>query len=958
MKITKILLIAIIVIITAFAAISCGNGDNTSASDGASVSASDKTSETISGENPESPETPEESESSSESQSESKTETPREIGVMFGDETAAGGVITVDYRNVLAGFTFYDKADENEDPISDELSELTLDGVVVAAENYDYAFGILELTEDYIKSLELGKNYGFKAVFGEDSIEFTVKFTDDGVPALKYLADDIIKRVYLVGSEIELPVASKSPSSIQNISATYSLKTADGTETAYEDGKFIAVEGKYVYTATFMKNGEKASEKSNEFVVIDLNNANLADKDTAVVFGGTYDETETAAKYIGTNGLSEIEIPESYKHVRISYKGEGKIICGDDEISLSAEDYAVARLSLTDLNEMKIVSENGLYIKDMTVLEVSAFNKEDVSTLDFSSKEFFPLWGYNSQYGTPVYNDELGGISFTGTGNSWPYTLQKGIIKTAYDNGYKYLVITYSGKGTTRVYNNTTGDWGGFSRDLAEADTRRIAYNLEEAVKKIEIDETAGFSIITNDVALVLTEFRFFETDVVIEEEGIYNEANLVAEELVEKWSYNASVSDAATYNAEEGAMSFPANANYDTFNFEHEALRKAQKKGYTAVKFLVKGRTGEISLFVESNWGRDVKFSVNTSGEYVEGILYFGDLIFNEKSGIAILSSNDKGGDPVLVKEMRFTHDVPPTEPDYTDMNLASAEVLEKWYYNSGSGVQPSYDETEGAMILPANGNYDTYTLSHAIVKAAKAKGYNAVKFTVKGANASLRVFVSGSWNSDAIYNIDSENEYTTYTMHFAHLELTENSGITFLVSDAVGGRALYIKELVFAKIEVDAAVMNLMTGNLVSKGNLSLWVSDGKGGTVSYDDENGYAKFDFTAVSSIKLNVNFAEIAEYIKLFGKTKIVWSKLESSTEKYGRVRLYENEDQFNASEGNQFLQELNILGAKVGDDRVLALDITSVPDTAVFAIHNKSTKVAVCNIMLTEVRFA
>ena len=957
MKISKILLIAIMVIITAFAAISCGDGDSTSLSDG-SVSATDKTSETISDRDSESPE---ESESQSESQSESEDpEVPREIGVMFGDETPADGSITVDYRNALAGFTFYDKASSDEEPISDDLSALTVDGEAVAGENYDYTLGILELTETYIKTFELGKKYKVKAVFGEGSIEFTVKFTDDGAPALKYLADDVFKNVYLVGSEIELPVASKSPSSIQNISATYTLKTADGTEVSYVDNKFVATEGNYVYTATFMKNGEKSSEKANEFVVINLAEANLAAKDVAVVFGGIYDETEGASKYIGTNGLSEIVIPESYKHVRISYKGEGTIACGDDEIALSAVDYTVARLSLSELNGMKIVSENGLYIKDMTVSDVSAFNAEDVSTLDFTDKEFLPLWGYNESYGTPVYNDELGGISFAGTGNSWPYTLQKGIIKTAYDNGYKYLVITYSGKGTTRVYNNTTGDWGGFSRDLAEATTRRIAYNLDEAVKKIEIDETAGFSIITDKAALVLTELRFFETDVVIEEEGIYNEKNLVAEELTDKWSHNASVSDAAAYNTEEGAMSFPANGNYDTFNFEHEALRKAQKKGYTAVRFLVKGSAGEVSLFVESNWGRDVKFSVSTNGEYVEGILYFGDLIFNERSGIAILSSNDKGGDPVLIKEMVFTHDVPPTEPDYTAMNLASKEVLEKWYYNSGSGVQPSYDEAEGAMILPANGNYDTYTLSHAIVKAAKAKGYNAVKFTVKGANASLRVFVSGSWNSDAIYNIDSENKYTTYTMHFAHLDLTENSGITFLVSDAAGGRALYVKELVFAKIEVSEAVMNLMTGNLVSKDNINLWVSDGKGGMVSYDEENGYAKFDFAAASSIKLNVNFGAIAEYARLFGRTKIVWSRAESSTDNYGRVRLYETEEQFKACEGDNFVQELNILGAKVGNDRVLALDITGAPETAVFAIHNKkvNTKYPVCNIMLTEVRFA
>ena len=425
MKLTKILLIAIMVIITAFAAISCGNGDGNSASDGSSVSASDKTSETT-----------------SDKDNESKYEKPRELGVMFGNETEEGGLFTVDYRNALAGFTFFDKTQPDEEPIMDDTVTITVEGETLAEENYDYTPGNLELTEEYIKSLELGKVYKIKASFVKDSIEFTVKFTDEGSPALKYLADDVFKNIYLVGSEIELPVASKSPSSIQNISATYTLKTADGTDVSYVDNKFVATEGKYVYTATFMKNDEVSSEKENEFVVIDLATANLAAKDVAVVFSGNYDETEGASKYIGTNGLSEIVIPESYKYVRISYKGEGTIACGDDEIALSAEDYTVARLSLSELNGMKIVSENGLYIKDMTVSEVSAFNIEDVSTLDFTDKEFFPLWGYNESYGTPVYNDELSGISFTGTANSWPYTLQKGIIKTAYVNGYKYLVIT------------------------------------------------------------------------------------------------------------------------------------------------------------------------------------------------------------------------------------------------------------------------------------------------------------------------------------------------------------------------------------------------------------------------------------------------------------------------------------------------------------------------------------
>lgn len=241
MKLTKILLIAIMVIITAFAAISCGNGDGNSASDGSSVSASDKTSETTSDKDNESKY---ESETPVESQSESKEpEKPRELGVMFGNETEEGGLFTVDYRNALAGFTFYDKASSDEEPISDDLSALTVDGEAVAGENYDYTLGILELTGTYIKTFELGKKYKVKAVFGEDSIEFTVKFTDDGAPALKYLADEVFKNVYLVGSEIELPVASKSPSSIQNISATYTLKTADGTEVSYVDNKFVATEG-------------------------------------------------------------------------------------------------------------------------------------------------------------------------------------------------------------------------------------------------------------------------------------------------------------------------------------------------------------------------------------------------------------------------------------------------------------------------------------------------------------------------------------------------------------------------------------------------------------------------------------------------------------------------------------------------------------------------------------------
>jgi len=883
--------------------------------------------------------------------SSSSTPTPppaptREIGVMFGDETENDGNLVIDYRNALAGITFYDKKSDDQEPVTDDLTSFTLDSAAVAEENYEYSAGILELTETYIKSLELGKVYNAEAKFGETAATFTVKFTDEGVPAFKYLADDLLENVYVVGAEVELPVASKSPASVQNISATYTL-TKNGSEVIVTDGKITAEEGNYVYTATFYKNGEESSVKTNAFTVIDLSTANLAEKAVAVVFGGVYDETEQAAKYTGTCALSQIEIPETYKYVRIMYKGAGKLVCGENETALSAEDYTVARVAVESVGALKFVSENGLFVKSFAISVVSAFNAEDVATLDFSKKDFFSLWKYNSDFGTPSYDATANGISFEATGNSWPYTLQQGIIKTAYDNGYKFLVITYSGKGTTRVYNDTTGDWGGYSRDLSEATSRRLAYNLEEVAKKAEIDSTSGFSIITDASALVLTEFRFFETDVVVEEEGIYNEANLVAEELTDKWSHN-NISP-AVYDANESAMSFPANGNADTFNFEHDALRKAQKKGYTAVKVLVKGSAGEISLFVDQNWGRNVAFAVKTNGEYVEGILYFGDLEFNEKSGIAILSSNANGGDPVLVKEMRFTFDTPSPEPDYTSMNLASKELLEKWYYNEGSGVQPSYDETEGAMVLPANGNYDTYTLSHGIVKAALAKGYNAIKFTVKGANASIRVFESGSWNSDAAYNINSESEYVTFTMYFAHLSIGDNSGITFLVSDAKGGRALYVKELKFEKITaVDEEIINLIEGNLASEENLKYWIADGKGGSASYDSEKQALKLEYTAGQNSGVKFNFDKLFYYAKLLGKTKIVWtSSADSVSLDKGRVRIYVDQDQFLAGKDAAVSKHAK---------NYSETDIDLGTESSVFAISNCSK--AACTLIFTEIRFA
>lgn len=886
------------------------------------------------------------------------------IGVVFGDALEESELIEIDYKNALAGLLFFDKDSAELQPIDLELTALTVNGENVDLASYQYASGILEFTEEYLKALTLGQTYSVKAVFDENAVEFSVKMTDEQAPAFKYLADDMLQDVYLLGSDIELPLASKSPSSIQNISASYALTDEQDAAVAYSDNKFTSeTTGTYKYTATFVKNGEKYSASQKIFTVIDLETANLAAANCAVVLGGSYSEDEQAALLKGTNKLQQIEVDKTYKYVRINYKGEGSITFDNNQTDLAAAEYKTVWLTVTDFNSMEINSADGLYVKSLELSQTSAFTEQDIETLDFSSEEFLSLWSYNKDYGTPSFDGELNGISFEGTSNSWPYALRAGIIKTAYDNGYKYLVITYTGKGTTRVFNDTTGDWGGFSKDLSTATTaKRVAYNLDEAAKKAEINETSGFSIITDADALVLTEFRFYKTDVVVEEEGIYNTMNLVESSLVDKWSHNSSVSDAASYNESEQALSFPANGNSDTFNFEHDALRKAQKKGYNAVTFTVKGSSGEISLFIDNNWGRNVKFAVKTNGEYVQGVLLFGDLIFGEKSGIAILSSNKTGGDPVLVKEMRFANVEPTPETDYTVMNLASKDRIDEWYYNEEYykkyGVKPYYDDSESALVLPANGNHDTYTFSNKAVKAAKDKGFNAITFTVKGKNASIRVFESGSWNSDALYNVNSESAYTTFTMHFAHLNLGDNSGITILVSDEIGGTSLYLKELKFDKMTVDQTVMKLMTGNLASKENIGLWVSDGKGSTVSYDEENGYMKLDYTAISSVRLNLSFADLLEYAKVFGRTKIVWTRVASDTDKFGRVRLYGTEEEYEKI--GETDQEINIIGAQKDGVRVCEMNILGAKGTCVFAFHNKkvTTDYPICNIKISEFYFA
>lgn len=859
------------------------------------------------------------------------------IGVLFGDDLEERELIEIDYKNALAGLLFFDKDSADEAPLALNLTALTVNNETVSAENYQYNSGILEFTETYLKNLTLDQNYAVTATFGDSSVSFSIKTTDAGAPAFQYLNE--LKDVYLLNSEITLPLASKSPSSIQNISANYALTDENGNAVSYSDNCFIANSvGKYTYTATFVKNENVYSSNEKEFVVIDLANANLADENCAVVLGGTYNEEEQASLFSGNQELKQITVDSSYKYVRICFKGEGTIAFGDDATALSSDHYATAWLTVSDFNKVKITSTNGLYIKSLELSKTSAFTKEDIETLDFSDNAFLSFWSYNADYGTPSFDNELGGISFDGTNNSWPYALREGIIKTAYDNGYRYLVITYTGKGTTRVFNNETGDWGGFSRDLSAATLKRLAYNLEEATKKAEIDESSGFSIITDSAALVLTEFRFYKTDVVIEEEGIYNTMNLVDASLTDKWSYNQGGSDAASYNESEQAMSFPANANYDTFNFEHDALRKAQKKGYNALAFTVKGSSGEISLFVDNNWGRNVKFTVNTNGEYVQGILFFGELIFNEKSGIAILSSNPKDGDPVLIKEMRFTNAEPEPELDYTKANLASEELIGDWYYNENSGVAPYYDGNESALVFPANGNYDTYTFSNQAVKEAKEKGYNAITFTVKGTNASIRVFKSGSWNSDALYKVNSSDEYTTFTMYFAHLDIGEQSGITLLVSDSIGGAALYVQQLKFEKITVDEKIVKLMTGNLVSQENTSLWTGNEKC-TVSYDETNACMKFDYTAISDVRLNVS--QIFEYAKLFGKTKIVWTRVADDKDNYGRLRLYENEEKFSEGKGSA-VKSVNILGDKLPDEsRVMEIDITEATETYIFIVGNQ-----------------
>ena len=880
----------------------------------------------------------------------SPSEETLEIGVLFDGEPAADGKIAMDYKNALAGIVFYDKATADYEPVDAELTGLTINGTAISSENYQYSFGTLEFTETYLKTLSLNTEYSVKASFGAEEVVFTLNLSDEQSPAYTYV-DMQLKDVYLLGSEIRLPIASKSPASIQNISVEYTFRDALGNDVTAEKGVFSAdEEGNYTYTATFFKNGTAVDTKTRSFAVISVGNTNFAAKEVVACLEGSYDDDESAAGFTGEHTLSQIEIPQKWKFVRMEYKGVGIIEFDGKTTALdSAENYCVAWLEAEDFNTIKISAESKMYIRSLTVSDFCCFSVEDMENVDFAACEMLPLWKYNAQYGTPSYDTEKNAIVFAGTGNSWPYTIQAGVIKRAYDSGYKYLVITYVGGGTTRVYNDSTGDWGGFDRNLSTvAEKKRIAYNLELAATKAEIDVTSGFSVITDSLALELYEFRFYQTDVVIEEEGIYNEANLVAEELTGKWSHNPSVSDPAVYDTEENAMSFPANGNGDTFNFEHEALRKAQKAGYNALSFSVRGSAGEISLFTENNWGRNVKFSVSSADEYVSGVLYFGELLFTEKSGIAILSSNAAGGDPVYVKEMRFIKAVPAEETDYTKANLASKELLDKWYYNSGSGVAPSYDETEGALILPANGNYDTYTFAQGALQQAKLAGYNAISFEVKGSNAEIRVFETGAWNSDALYKVADNTQYTTFVLHFAHLEIGNDSGITALVSDAVGGTALYIKELKFVKAEVSDEVMTLMTGNFATEEFLKYWSSESDVASIAYDEEKQAVKMVFEDPKT-SMRFAFGSLFEYAKLFGKTKIVWDIVEDDLSGATRVRLYD-------AENNQ-LQSINYLGASKDGVRYKEMPIADVNLTDVFAIDNSDSKNS-CTVWFTEFSFA
>lgn len=835
------------------------------------------------------------------------------IGVMFGDDVVQDGMLTIDYKNALAGIAFFDKDSVEQEYITKALTQITVNGTAVDSQNYVYDAGLLEFEPDYFLSLTLGTEYAVKAVFGTDEAEFKMTLTDSLTPAYTY-ADTLIKEVYLTGVEVSLPTATKSPASIQNTRVEYSLVNSEGTAMQITNNKFVATDAeRYTYTATFYKNNAVEETKTRSFSVIDLETANLASEHVVAVLGGAYDETEQASRFTGKHTLSLIELDSAYKFVRIEYKGSGSVTFdkkdGDnivpDTAELESAEYKTVWLTTSYINSVEIESAENLFIKSFTVSQSSAFNAYDIENVNFAGKDLLPYWQYGGNF-VPSFNEEKNALILPKNGNSYVYALRQRVIKEAYDNGFKYLVIGYKGAGTTRVFNDTTGDWGGFSKDLPASDTnRRLSFNLDVAANSAAIDFTSGFSFIVNDTDIELYEFKFYTKDVVAIEAGVYNDANIADEGMESVWS------EGAAYDTQASAMAFAAGK---TYTFGEEALDKAQHKGAKkALSFIAKGK-GKVQIFAADSAAASVEVTVD-SLDYVAKLMLFGSFVFTQESYIAVVPDAGSG---LTVRSMWFTDNTSEEITNHLAVNLASESFVAKW--ENWGNENTSFDSVENALKFTGNGGSAIPHLTTAAVLEASRAGFDAVKFVAKGRFA-LYMFNSewdrlGSLDALNIYDNYSTDEYVTGLIVFAGI--TDKFSANTNLGMWTGTGDSYIKSMEFVRkkdlvAEAPENVRNIFQNeaNIAAEAFKDLWKTTDK---ASVDYTDGSLKITFDGKNSFAFELKDWQL--YAILFGKTKFVWTyDAENSNANDIRIKYTHN-----YSDGNPTVKSINGQGDKVTVD--------------------------------------
>lgn len=246
------------------------------------------------------------------------------------------------------------------------------------------------------------------------------------------------------------------------------------------------------------------------------------------------------------------------------------------------------------------------------------------------------------------------------------------------------------------------------------------------------------------------------------------------------------------------------------------------------------------------------INAAVTPSAISVAGYVYSG----KEVSGTVL--ANGK-----LTLEMHY-------EIDFSaeNLNLASKEVAGYWSFDDDYGTL-SYNETEAALEMDANGNSWTYTLYNGAVFAASDAGFNALTFKVKGGNGRVGVFVSNNWAADAGYEFGVSEDYSEHTVYFGDLDLTDKSGITVLASGASGTASVLVKDMKFVTID-PADLIDYTDKNLADEEYTGKWACPSGIPALTYDATEAAVKFTHNGNTDV---YNFTESALMkAKAAGKT--------------------------------------------------------------------------------------